>query len=99
MINFLGKNKFENSQILHRFKDGENLETLTKLYGPHKLLFTPQKIYPGACAILTNLNQNIYVVHPADTIESVSNKLKVDKQILTHKNKIKKLFVGQILSY
>lgn len=99
MIKFLGKNKFENKIIFHKFFDGQTPKDLFKIYGSHKLLFKPEQIYDGACAILTNLNQNFYVVKPTDTFLSISKKLGISKETLLKKNKNQKLFVGQILNY
>lgn len=98
MIKFLGKNKFENTHIIHRFKNDETYDTLKKLYG-NFFSNVPCEVYDGACVVLENVSQNFYVVKPLDTPESIAKKLNVSKQTLIKKNQIKKLFVGQILKY
>ena len=97
MVKFLGKNKFENPQIVHVVKKGETLESIKKIYGQSAQILGTPKFYDGECILIENLNKNFYVVKPTDTLKKICKKLKVQEQELRQKNKITKLFVGQIL--
>lgn len=93
MIKFLGKNKFENPFVLHRFSGHQTIEDLEKLY--NQKIEKDFEVYDGQCVILMTSQKTFHVVKPAETLKTIAQKYNTTEEKLKLKNKTKKLFIGQ----
>jgi len=100
MFNFIGKNKVFNNTVLHQVTTGQTLKDIAKQYNTNLevLKQNPTKeLYAGQCIALTNLDKKYHVVKPAETIQTIAQKYKTTPEIILQKNKVRQIFIGQLL--
>ena len=100
MIKFLGKNKVFNSTILHRVQKDETLEDIAKIYNISTQILKQnitKNLYAGNCLAICGLNKKYHIVKPCETILSIAKQYDISAEQLLQKNKITKIFIGQML--
>ena len=100
MIKVLGKNKVFNSTILHKVEKGQTIDDIAKIYNVSIELLRQNKtknLYPGQVIALSGLNKKYHIVKPAETIQSIAKQYDISVDYILSKNKIEKIFIGELL--
>ena len=97
-------NKPLTKSALYRVQTGDTMESISIKFNTcaqRILLDNPYftDLYAGCLLYISNINRRVYIVKPADTINSICKELGISREKLIQDNKIRTLFIGQMLEY
>ena len=91
-------NNFLPFQVVEVDKE-KNIDEIAKLWKISKsqIVYFNENLKKGDKVILKNLNVEIHIVKPMESLDDIAKKHNISKQEILDKNKISRLFIGQQL--
>jgi len=98
MEEFTILNKFLPFQVVEIDRE-KSIDEIAKLWKISKsqIIYNNEILKKGDKIVIKNLNVQLHIVKPLETLESIAKKLNISKEEILKKNKVERLFIGQQL--